>query len=214
MRTSGRDEVIAVVGPEPALVVATPGAEPVADGGYAAALLLDGWALLDRPDLRASEEALRRWFAAAALVRPGPAGGRVVVMSDAGHRAVQSLVRWDPSGAADRELADRRELGFPPVTTLAEVSGPTGGVADLLAAVELPEGALLLGPQPEDWSGATGGRGRRTAAATENRVRAVVRVARPDGLALARSLAVAQAGRSARKAPDPVRVRIDPVDLG
>jgi primosomal protein N' (replication factor Y) len=42
---------------EPALVVATPGAEPVAEGGYAAALLLDGWVLLGRADLRAGEEA-------------------------------------------------------------------------------------------------------------------------------------------------------------
>lgn len=38
---------------QPALVVSTPGAEPVAEGGYAAALLLDGWAMLGRPDLRA-----------------------------------------------------------------------------------------------------------------------------------------------------------------
>ena len=36
----------------PALVIATPGAEPVADGGYGAVLLLDGWAMLGRADLR------------------------------------------------------------------------------------------------------------------------------------------------------------------
>lgn len=53
VRTSGRDAVLASVPAEPALVISTPGAEPVAEGGYAAALLLDGWALLSRPDLRA-----------------------------------------------------------------------------------------------------------------------------------------------------------------
>ena len=59
----------------PALVVATPGAEPVAEGGYAAALLLDGDALLGRRDLRAEEEALRRWLNAAAwCARPRRAG--------------------------------------------------------------------------------------------------------------------------------------------
>ena len=57
----------------PALVVSTPGAEPVAEGGYAAALLLDGWAMLGRPDLRAGEDALRRWIAACLA---GPAAGR------------------------------------------------------------------------------------------------------------------------------------------
>ena len=56
-------------------MVATPGAEPVAAGGYAAALLLDTWLALARADLRASEESLRRWLNAAALVRPAGDGG-------------------------------------------------------------------------------------------------------------------------------------------
>ena len=47
--TPGGDTVLATVPDEPALVVATPGAEPVAAGGYAAALLLDGWAMLVAP---------------------------------------------------------------------------------------------------------------------------------------------------------------------
>ena len=110
VRTSGRDEVLSTVPGAPALVVSTPGAEPVADGGYGAVLLLDGWAALGRADLRAGEEALRRWFAAAALARPG---GRVVVVADRALAPVQALVRWDPAGAAARELAERRELGFP-----------------------------------------------------------------------------------------------------
>ena len=42
----------------PALVVATPGAEPRVEGGYGAAVLLDAWALLQRPDLRAVEDTL------------------------------------------------------------------------------------------------------------------------------------------------------------
>lgn len=53
VRTSGREHVLDTVPGTPALVVSTPGAEPVAEGGYAAALLLDGWAMLGRPDLRA-----------------------------------------------------------------------------------------------------------------------------------------------------------------
>src|SRR5262249_9155368 len=49
VKTSGGGRVLARVGDQPALVVATPGAEPVADGGYAAAVLLDGWLMLSRP---------------------------------------------------------------------------------------------------------------------------------------------------------------------
>ena len=42
VRLSGGEDVLAGVPAEPAVVVATPGAEPVAEDGYAAALLLDG----------------------------------------------------------------------------------------------------------------------------------------------------------------------------
>ena len=135
VRTSGGDRVLDRVDAGPALVVATPGAEPVATGGYGAALLLDGWALLTRADLRASEEALRRWMNAAALV---VAGGTVVVGADAAIPAVQALVRWDPAGAATRELSERGELGFPPATRMAALTGPANAVADLLAVAELP----------------------------------------------------------------------------
>ena len=77
---SGAGTVLDAVAAGPRLVVSTPGAEPVAPGGYAAALLLDAWALLERPSLTAGEESLRRWLAAAALVRPPSAdGGRVVL---------------------------------------------------------------------------------------------------------------------------------------
>ncbi len=106
--------MLATVGREPALVVATPGAEPVAEGGYAAALLLDGWAMLSRPDLRVDEEALRRWLAAAALVRPGPGGGTVVIVAEAAIPAVQALVRWDPASFADASSPSGRRCGCPP----------------------------------------------------------------------------------------------------
>ena len=122
--TSGGSRVLAQVGSEPAVVVATPGAEPVADGGgYAAAVLLDGWAMLGLASLRAAEEALRRWLNAAALVRSRSEGGNVVIVADGSQQAVQALVRWDPATFADRELAERDELRFPPAARMASVSG-------------------------------------------------------------------------------------------
>ncbi len=195
VRTSGRDGVLSEVGPERALVVATPGAEPVAEGGYAAALLLDGWVLLDRADLRAAEEALRRWMNAAALVRPG---GTVVIVADGGLPPVQALIRWDPVTLAERELADRRELGFPPVVRLAALTGSPTDLRELLEAVRLPEGAEVLGP---------------VATSDPGQERALVRVPRPAGLALARALKEAQGVRSARKAAETVRVQLDPLEL-
>jgi primosomal protein N' (replication factor Y) len=193
IRTSGRDEVLATVASESALVVATPGAEPVADGGYGAVLLLDGWTMLGRADLRAGEEALRRWFAAASLARPQ---ARVVVVADRGLPAVQALTRWDPAGAAARELADRTEVGFPPATRMATVEGPPEGVAEFVREIELPAGGDLLGPVP----------------AKDGDERLLLRVPRARGLELAASLKAAQATRSARKG-EPVRVELDPQTL-
>ena len=147
VRTSGGQHVLAEVPAEPALVIATPGAEPVAADGYAAALLLDGWALLGRPSLRAAEETLRRWLNAAALVRPA---GSVVVLAEASLPAVQALVRWDPVGFAERELAERAELGFPPAVRMAAVTGPSTAVAEFVGSAALPDRAEILGPIPAE----------------------------------------------------------------
>src|SRR5580692_5523419 len=147
VRTSGGQHVLATVTAEPALIIATPGAEPVAPDGYAGALLLDGWALLGRPSLRAAEEALRRWMNAAALVRPA---GPVVVLAEASLPAVQALIRWDPANFSERELAERAELGFPPAVRMASVTGASDAVADFVGSVGLPDHAEVLGPVPAD----------------------------------------------------------------
>ncbi|SFL15961.1 replication restart DNA helicase PriA [Geodermatophilus ruber] len=204
VRVSGRGSgVLPTVPGGPALVVATPGAEPVAEGGYGAALLLDSWALLGRADLRAGEETLRRWLNAAALVRPATAGGQVVVAADAAHAVVQALVRWDPGWLAGRELADRRALGFPPATRIAALSGSPQALAEFLEAARLPADADLLGPVPEPPRPGQEG----------ERERYLVRVPRGEGVALAAALAEVQGVRSAKKVPEHVRVQLDPLDL-
>ncbi|MDQ0579749.1 primosomal protein N' (replication factor Y) [Streptomyces rishiriensis] len=214
VRTSGREQVLDTVPGTPALVVSTPGAEPVAEGGYAAALLLDGWAMLGRPDLRAGEDALRRWIAAAALVRPSGEGGTVVVVAEPTLRPVQALVRWDPVGHAVRELAERAELGFPPVSRMAAVSGTGEALTAFLEAVRLPPEAELLGPVPVP--AGPPGQPRRPGAPPpgEEWERALLRVPPGRGAALAAALKTAQAARMARGGEEPVRVRIDPPDIG
>ncbi|MDJ0381008.1 primosomal protein N' [Streptomyces sp. G-G2] len=204
VRTSGRDHVLDSVPDRPALIVCTPGAEPVAEGaGYAAGLLLDGWAMLSRPDLRAGEEALRRWIAAASLVR---GEGQVVVVAEPTLRPVQALVRWDPVGHAQRELAERAQLGFPPVSRMAAVAGRREALDAFLAGAGLPGDAEILGPVP-----LVGRRGEPSPGD-----RALVRVPPGSGAALAAALKAAQAARTARgvAVADTIRVRIDPLDIG
>ncbi|MFJ6252674.1 MULTISPECIES: primosomal protein N' [unclassified Streptomyces] len=214
VRTSGRDHVLDSVPGRPALVVSTPGAEPVAEGGYAAALLLDGWAMLGRPDLRAGEEALRRWIDAASLVRGQAEGGTVVVVAEPTLRPVQALVRWDPVGHARRELAERAELGFPPVSRMAAVTGPPEAVEGFLAAAGLPPDAEVLGPVPLPVVRPGGTRRPGDPPPGEQWERALVRVPPGSGAALAAALKQARAARLARGGGDPVRVRVDPPDIG
>ncbi len=207
VRTSGGPHVLAEVPAEAALVIATPGAEPVAEGGYAAALFLDGWALLGRPSLRAAEETLRRWLNAAALVR---AAAPVVVLAEAALPAVQALIRWDPVGFSERELAERAELGFPPAVRMAAVTGSPAAVADFVGSAGLPDRAEVLGPVPAE---PVTGRGADQDPAAEPHERALIRTPRPDGIALARALHAAQATRSARKEGAALRVQLDPSEV-
>ncbi len=206
VHTSGSGEVLATVGPDPALVISTPGAEPVAERGYTAVLLLDAWASLDLPVLDAPIESLRRWSAAAALAREG----RSVVLSGVPEGvvlpAVESLVRWDPGWLASRELGERRELGLPPAVTMAQLAGARRAVAEALTQLELPDGAQLLGPMPLPVHG------RADTGSQPPDSHALVRIGLGDSLALTRALLSLKAFRSARKEREVVSVRVDPVD--
>ncbi|NKS98298.1 primosomal protein N' [Rhodococcus hoagii] len=212
VHTSGGSDVKAEISPGPKLVVSTVGAEPVMPGGYGAALLLDGWALLGRADLRAAEETLRRWMTASALVRPQGDGGQVVVVADSGIPTVQALVRWDPVWHARGQLEERAEVGFPPAVHLAAIDGTVASIGEILELAALPESAEVLGPVPLP-------PGERLPFSSdepepEDVERMLVRVPRADGRALAKALAEARAVRSARRSVGPVRVQVDPLRIG
>ena len=189
---SDAQHVIAEVDAEPAIVVATAGAEPACARGYAAVLLLDAVSELERPALRSAEEALRRWMQAAALARPG---APVVITADLGIPAVQALLRWDAPWFAERELTERASAGLPPAVRAVSVSGSATAVRELLAAAALPEFARVLGPAP-----LARGAGER----------ALITVARRQAASLTRGLRAAVVTASARGAPA-VEVRVDPV---
>jgi primosomal protein N' (replication factor Y) len=193
---SGGDRVVDEVDGDAAIVVATPGAEPVAAGGYAAAVLLDTWLSLGLAGLRAREEAVRRWLNACALVRSAADGGRVIAVGDPSSAPLQALVRWDPAGFAARELADRVSARLTPAARMATVTGSPHDITEVLTALDVPGYVDVFGPVDH----------------AEGEARLVLRAPRVHGAALSRALQRVQAGRSARKLPA-VRVQIDPADL-
>lgn len=228
VRTSGSGEVLDHVPPTPSLVIATPGAEPVVEGGYAAGLLLDAWAALDRPTLDAGEEALRRWLTAAALVRGRDRGGVVVLAGAPTHDRlppVEALVRWAPEWFADRELTERTALRLPPTVWTARLSGPQGALGDALAAlpaVGLPPsvehiGPVLLDQSPHNSvamiSGATLGSVPPTPEA-ERPAHVLLRADPADAAAATAALSRWRRLRSVRKDGGGVSVRVGAHELG
>jgi primosomal protein N' (replication factor Y) len=129
---SDGERTVLTVNDKPALVVATRGAEPVAEGGYRAVLLLDGPRMLARESLRVAEDCLRWWSNAIALSAPRAPNVLVGVGGD----LAKALVTWQQEMVASAELADRRALRFPPAVRLATVTGAADTVANALAELE------------------------------------------------------------------------------
>ena len=221
VHTSGAGAVLTSVSDNPSLVISTPGAEPVAENGYAATLLLDAWASMDRPTLDASEEALRRWLGAAALTRGASDGGVTVLCGAPTHTTlplVEALVRWDPAWFVARELAERVELSLPPAVRMAQLVGPRVAVQRAVELAGLADSVERLGPLP--WAavgsaaagaGDGGGASGRTGQATP-KIQLLLRASLDDGPALTAALAHMKAARSARKERESVGVRVDPMD--
>lgn len=209
VRTSGGGDILDTVPAEPAIIVSTPGAEPVATGGYGAALLLDSWALLSRPDLRAVQNALRLWIGAASLVRPASEGGKVFLSADSESPVAQALVRWSPQGWAERELADRSEVGFPPAVHMFAVDGPAAALADFLDGFRLIDRVEVLGPVDLPPGEELPGHSE-----IEDPERVLLRVPPQQIGEVAAELHAFIVGRSGRRSTHPLRVRLDPVNIG
>ncbi|GAB3189057.1 primosomal protein N' family DNA-binding protein [Nesterenkonia suensis] len=149
--SSTADHPVREVSAAPAVVVSTPGVEPVAEHGYAAALLLDGDAQLSREGLDVPRRVLARWFRAASLVRPhrtDPARSGSVVVTAEAEELTAALVRWDPVAYARRELYRRLELGLPPAKRMLSLTAEAGDAEEFIRSADLPDGVDWIGPSP------------------------------------------------------------------
>ena len=193
---SSAERIRTSVPAEPAIVVATPGAEPWCPGGYSGVLLLDTELMLARPDLRVVEESARRWIAAAALCRGPREGGTVVAVGPTGEPALQALVRGDIASLVDRELAERTRAGLPPAVKAVRVGGDAAAVAEFLDNDEFPD-VDILGPA-------------EVRSDPDPEVAALLRVPLDRGKDLVTRVKHATAIRSARKEPGRLYVQVDP----
>lgn len=128
-----------------ALVVATPDSEPIAEDGYALAVVLNAGAIANRTELWAPQEAMRRWLNVHSLVRPS---GQLVVVGLEDLTLAGLLVRRDGAAFARHLLTERQELGFYPAATIVALEGDGEDVEEMLTQVELPPDAELIGVVP------------------------------------------------------------------
>ncbi|MHA7155075.1 primosomal protein N' [Arthrobacter sp. TMN-50] len=221
--SSAGEHILDTVPSTPAVVVATPGAEPLVQGGYAAVILLDGSAMLSRESLRAGEDTLRRWITAALLARPAADGGLVVITAD-DSTAVGHLVRWDPQGAAGRELSTRTDLGLPPAVRFAALSGSREALAAFSG--DLDSGLFLrtVGPMPVPGrtgraaGGRPAGHGQRadesdTQTSSVDQHRLLLFFSYRSAPAATAWLKARKSAMSAKGTTEPVHIRCDAADL-
>lgn len=207
--TSSGDQVKATVSDAHALVVATVGAEPIASGGYAAALLLDGNSLLRRENLRAGEDTVRRWFNAAALVRPANEGGLVVITAD-DTTATGALLRWDPAGYASRELALRQELQLPPAVRIASVTGKRADVVHFTESLAESIQLRTAGPAPVSLTQSAQHSAQREG---DPDARTLIFIPYAQAAVATRSMRAVKAASAAKRTSGPVQLRLDGVDV-
>lgn len=138
------DGIIATVSAKPRIVVATPGAEPAAETGYAAALVLDSRFLAGQ-GLGSETQFVRRAARAIVRVRPARAGGHVMFVGGADPEAIAALNAWNLARLSRGLLKERAELQLPPTRRWVGVTGTQKDVRTFLALLRAALMSQLVG---------------------------------------------------------------------
>jgi primosomal protein N' (replication factor Y) len=187
---SQQEHVVTNVDSQSRIVVATQGAEPHAENGFAAVVVLDMFA--QSISLTTSESLVRRAFSAA--VR-GRVGAPIVLTGDTGQRESQAVARWDSPWFAGRECLDRSQAHLPPSSRVAMLTGERAAVLAVATQVQESVKARLMGPIDGETS----------------TVFLIVR--RADGSELSNTLGLIMRTRSADPKNSFVRIHMDPRDF-
>ena len=154
--------IVDSVSGKPRIVVATPGSEPAAQGGYRAALVLDSRFL--RGDGPGSEiEFVRRACRIVARVRPAREGGHVMFAGGIDPVFLRMLNTWGQPDFAAGLYAQRRELQLPPSAFWLAVTGESPSVRTYLGVLR----SSLFATEAQEAEAA----GRRADAASDAQAR-------------------------------------------
>jgi primosomal protein N' (replication factor Y) len=118
---------------DPALVISTPGVEPIAENGYAAVIMLQVERFLSSSASNGVERAYSNFFAASALI--GDAGV-IALVSDDGSPITSALTTWNPATISKREIEQRISLRLPPISGAVLVLADFAELIRLKSALE------------------------------------------------------------------------------
>lgn len=193
--------VLDSVDDKPQIVVATPGLAPIPKQGYAAVVCVDSRVFLARDTLNATEDALRTWANALALLRPDGVGAVIGVPAQLGAQVATSNYRV----ILEQELADRVQLGFPPAARVLSATGARASLAALKTELELVAGVRILGISTLAASGDQPAESRLVATFGYQSSSSVAGVVKAVQLKLAGAVRHSNSGRARR----PLTIKLD-----
>jgi primosomal protein N' (replication factor Y) len=121
------------VSSDPALVISTPGVEPLAESGYAAVVILQVDRFLSSSASNGVERAYSNFFAAGALIS---GAGVIALVCDDGSPITSALTTWNPATISKREIEQRISLQLPPISGAVLVLADSAELVRLKSALE------------------------------------------------------------------------------
>ena len=121
-----------LVSDEPALVISTPGVEPIAESGYAAVVILQVDRFLSSSASNGVESAYSNFFSASALIG---ANGVIALVHDDGAPIISALATWNPATISKREIEQRISLQLPPISGAVLVLADSAELVRLKSAL-------------------------------------------------------------------------------
>jgi primosomal protein N' (replication factor Y) len=122
-----------LVSNNPALVISTPGVEPIAERGYSAVVILQVDRFLSASASNGVERAYSSFFAAAALLSES---GTIALVHDDGAPITSALATWNPATISKREIEQRIALKLPPIVGAVLVLAESAELVRLKSALE------------------------------------------------------------------------------
>jgi primosomal protein N' (replication factor Y) len=121
IQLSNSPNILEEISSKTKIVIATPGAIPVAMDGYSSIVILEGQRFLASGSSTYEEMVYESFFDSAARVKKN---GNILVVLDSSHPLISSITRWNPSVLVKKILRENNDALLPPYASSALLRVP------------------------------------------------------------------------------------------